>query len=188
MPEFTEPEIWPRNSPDLNVIDYSVWGHCSRWRIVIRHKISDTDQLKQVLIGSWAQWSQDTLNRAIDQLPKRLTIVIKARDAKIVFSWKSIIVCLKSIFFDYQIPWRHDDPLCQALPWSLECLEEEDRSQTDRPAVAMHGLPSPNDDVNRNSISVEWYGITEGSRHPWTTQQYLDKTDNADRCGIVVTS
>jgi len=47
--------------------------------MVYRHKISDTDQLKQVLIDSWAQLSQDTLNQAIDQLPKRLALVIKTK-------------------------------------------------------------------------------------------------------------
>jgi len=26
VPEFTEPENWPPNSPDLNPVDYSVWG------------------------------------------------------------------------------------------------------------------------------------------------------------------
>jgi len=50
-----------------------------------RHKISDTDQLKQVLIDSWAQLSQDTLNRAIDQLTKRLTMVVKAKDRHVEF-------------------------------------------------------------------------------------------------------
>jgi len=25
VPEFTEPEKWPPNSPDLNPVDYSVW-------------------------------------------------------------------------------------------------------------------------------------------------------------------
>jgi len=40
--------------------------------MVYCHKISDTDQLKQVLIDSWAQLSQDTLNQAIHQQPKRL--------------------------------------------------------------------------------------------------------------------
>jgi len=39
--------------------------------MVYRHKISDTDQPKQVLINSWAQLSQDTLNRAIDQLRQK---------------------------------------------------------------------------------------------------------------------
>jgi len=32
--EFIEPENWPPNSADLNPVDYSVWGRCSRWCIV----------------------------------------------------------------------------------------------------------------------------------------------------------
>ena len=47
----------------------------------VSRKISHTDQLKRVLIDCWAQLSQDTLNRAIDQLPKRLMMVIKAKGA-----------------------------------------------------------------------------------------------------------
>ena len=49
--------------------------------MVYRRKISRIDQLKRVLIDCWAQLSQDTLNRAIDQLPKRLMMVIKAKGA-----------------------------------------------------------------------------------------------------------
>ena len=49
------------------------------------HKISDTDQLKQVLINSWAQQSLDTLNRAIDQLSKRLRMVIRAKGSHVEF-------------------------------------------------------------------------------------------------------
>jgi len=59
VPEFTEPENWLPNSLDLNLADYSVWGALQQ--TVYCHKISDTDQLKQVLIDSWAQLSQDTL-------------------------------------------------------------------------------------------------------------------------------
>ena len=36
VPEFFEPENWPPNSPDLNPVDYAVWGHCSRWCIVAK--------------------------------------------------------------------------------------------------------------------------------------------------------
>ena len=50
-----------------------------------RHKISDTDQLQQVLIDSLAQISQNTLNPAIDQLPKRLTMVVKAKGGHVEF-------------------------------------------------------------------------------------------------------
>ena len=50
--------------------------------MVYHHKISDIDQLKRVLIDCWAQLSQDT---AIDQLPKRLMMVIKAKGAHAEF-------------------------------------------------------------------------------------------------------
>jgi len=53
--------------------------------MVYHHKILHTDQLKQVLINSWAQRSQDTLNRATDQLPKKLTMVIKTKSGHVEF-------------------------------------------------------------------------------------------------------
>ena len=68
MPEFIEPKNWPPNSPDLNPVDYAAWGALQQ--MVYGHKISDIDKLKRVLIDCWAQLSQDTLNRAIDQLRK----------------------------------------------------------------------------------------------------------------------
>ena len=83
VPEFFEPENWPPNSPDLNPVDYAVWGALQQ--MVYRRKISDIDQLKRVLINCWAQLSQDTLNPAIDQLPKRLMMVIKAKGANVKF-------------------------------------------------------------------------------------------------------
>jgi len=49
------------------------------------HKISDTGQLQQILIDSLAQVSQDTLNRAIDQLPKRMTMAFKAKGGHVEF-------------------------------------------------------------------------------------------------------
>ena len=55
--------------------------------MVYSHTISDTevDQLKRVLIDCWAQLSQDILNWAIDQLPKRLMMAIKAKGAHVEF-------------------------------------------------------------------------------------------------------
>jgi len=86
VPEFIEQENWPPNSPYLNPVDYAVWGALQQ--MVYRRKISHIDQLKRVLIGvidCWAQLSHDTLNRAIDQLPKRLMMVSKAKGAHAEF-------------------------------------------------------------------------------------------------------
>jgi len=57
---------------------------------------------------------------------------MQPRDVKIVFSWKSIIVCLKSIFFpiiEYLDAMMSDDPLSSAV--KLGMLGEE-RLLTDR--------------------------------------------------------
>jgi len=45
----------------------SVWLQ----QIVYRHKISDTEQLRRVLVDCWTRLSQHTLNQAIDQQPKK---------------------------------------------------------------------------------------------------------------------
>jgi len=59
VPEFTKSENWPPNSPDLNPVDYSVWGGALQ-QMVYHHKISDIDQLKSMLINCRAQLSQGT--------------------------------------------------------------------------------------------------------------------------------
>ena len=46
-PEFIPPELWPPNSPDLNPIDYSVWGIIQEW--VYCTCIADLDELKRCL-------------------------------------------------------------------------------------------------------------------------------------------
>jgi len=81
---------WNSNN-DLNPVDYSVWGCCNRW---CRHKIPDTDQLKYVLIDCWAQLSQDMLNRAIDQLPKWLMMVIKVKGAHVCWISSGLTMCV----------------------------------------------------------------------------------------------
>jgi len=73
---FIESENWLPNSPDVNPVYYSVWGRCNRWCIVAQFQI-----LIRVQIDCWAQLSQDTLHQAIDQLPRRLMMVIKAKSA-----------------------------------------------------------------------------------------------------------
>jgi len=48
-PEFTPTEMWPPNSPDLNPVDYSIWGmlqekvYCSRIHDVKKLKDAAAD-------------------------------------------------------------------------------------------------------------------------------------------------
>jgi len=50
-PEFISPEMWPPNSPNSNLVDYSIWGmlqervYCSR--------IHDVKELKERLLREW---------------------------------------------------------------------------------------------------------------------------------------
>jgi len=94
---------------------------------------------------------------------------------------------IKIKFFYYRISLRHDDPLSSAV--KLGVLGEG-RSLTDR-RTSGSDARSPNGDVDRNSISIVSQRITGGSQHTLTTQQYLDRTDNADRrrysCDVIKT-
>ena len=43
--------LWPPNSPDLNPVDYEVWGVLQQR--VYRSRIRDVDHFKQRLIKEW---------------------------------------------------------------------------------------------------------------------------------------
>jgi len=65
-----KPENWLLSGPDLhNPVYYAAEA---LQPIIYRHKISDIDQFKRVQIDFRAQLSQNTLNRALYQLPKKI--------------------------------------------------------------------------------------------------------------------
>jgi len=77
VPAFIEPENWPPNSPDLNPVDYSIWGALQQ--LVYRQQIRDGEHLKDVLVACWEQISQDFIDRAIGQFRKRLASIIEVK-------------------------------------------------------------------------------------------------------------
>ena len=64
-PDFIGPEIWPANLPDLNPIDYRIWGLMQER--VYQSPIQDVDDLKQRLFSVWAELKQSAIDKAIDQ-------------------------------------------------------------------------------------------------------------------------
>ena len=59
--------------------------------LVTSFLVETPNLLKLVLIDRWAQLDQDTLNRSIDHLPKRL-MVIKQRGALVTFLLDCVLI------------------------------------------------------------------------------------------------
>jgi len=63
--EFITPALWPANSPDLNPVDYQIWGKLQDR--VYRSQICDVDQLKSHLIEEWEYFQQVIIVEAVRQ-------------------------------------------------------------------------------------------------------------------------
>ena len=75
VPDLMEPGIWPPKSPDLNPVDYCIWGMMEN--LVYRTKLRDQAHLREVLVDSWGQISQESIDRGIDQFRPRLRKLIE---------------------------------------------------------------------------------------------------------------
>jgi inhibitor of nuclear factor kappa-B kinase subunit alpha len=71
------PTEWPPYSPDLNVMDYSIWGILEAKACSKPHK--SVTSLKQSLQREWLNIPQETLCAATDSFPKRLKACIKSK-------------------------------------------------------------------------------------------------------------
>jgi len=76
-PGFISPDLWPPNSPDLNPVDYRIWGLMQER--VYKTAVPDVSQLKHRLIDTWSSLSQVVIDDAIDQWRVRLQACVKAK-------------------------------------------------------------------------------------------------------------
>jgi len=75
-PDFIGPELWPADSPDLNPVDYRIWGLMQER--VYQSPIQDVDDLKQRLISVWAEFKPSNIDKTIDQCRPRLRACVRA--------------------------------------------------------------------------------------------------------------
>lgn len=75
-PAFITPSLWPPNSPDLNPVDYKVWGVLQDR--VYRTRIRDVEHLKERLIEEWGRFDQRIIDGAINQWRQRLRACVRA--------------------------------------------------------------------------------------------------------------
>jgi len=76
-PDFIGPDVWPVNLPDLNPVDYMIWGLIQER--VYQTAIQDTDDLKQCLTCVWAELIQRVVDKAIKQWRPRLRACIRTK-------------------------------------------------------------------------------------------------------------
>jgi len=74
-PVFISPDLWPPNSPDLNPVDYKIWGVMQHR--IYQTKVKDLYDLKRRLIGVWAGIQQSLIDDAINQWRKRLCACVR---------------------------------------------------------------------------------------------------------------
>jgi hypothetical protein len=83
---FIEPNMWPPNSPDLNPVDYSIWGALQQ--CVYKHRIRDINHLKVVINVEWGKLSQRLVSRSIEQWRSRLEYVVQENGGHIEHIFK----------------------------------------------------------------------------------------------------
>ena len=77
VPDFLEPELWPPHSPDLNPLDYCIWGYLEK-AIHDHQHIDDLEVLKTEIIKAWDAIPQEVASKAVASFRKHLRIGIKA--------------------------------------------------------------------------------------------------------------
>jgi len=64
-PQFISPDVWPANSPDLNPVDYHIWGMLQEHMYQV--PIHDIDELRKHLVAAWAEFQPSMVDDAVDQ-------------------------------------------------------------------------------------------------------------------------
>ena len=77
-PDFISKDEWPPNSPDLNPLDFYVWGAMLARYQAYQPKPENKEQLRAVLEEIWMSLPQESINKAILSFRKRLRACVRA--------------------------------------------------------------------------------------------------------------
>ena len=65
--DFVSPDMWPPNSPDLNLVDYVTWSVIQQR--VYETRVHDIDELRKRLLYMWCSLEQSLIDDAVHQSP-----------------------------------------------------------------------------------------------------------------------
>ena len=76
FPGFWVKDVWPSNSPDLNPLDFSVWGILEQ---KLKGPYTSTEALKSALERAWDEITVEQCATIVNNLTKRLDACISAK-------------------------------------------------------------------------------------------------------------
>lgn len=77
LPGFWNKDVWPSNSPDLNPLDFAIWGIMEQKACAIKHKT--VDSLKRALEKAWEEITPEMIAAILKNFRKRLDACIAAK-------------------------------------------------------------------------------------------------------------
>ncbi|KAI6656102.1 hypothetical protein LOD99_1435 [Oopsacas minuta] len=75
--DFLSKEEWSPSSPDLNPLDYSIWGTLQSRVCATQH--GNLESLRKALITEWEKILQEELPKSVQQFQGRLKAVVKVK-------------------------------------------------------------------------------------------------------------
>jgi len=124
-PEFISEDEWTPNSPDLNPLDYHVWGAMLDLYQKYQSRPTNISELKVALQSIWNDLPQDLIDRSILSFTKLLTAFIKANGGHFQY-WVWLTNCIPYLLLQYAAPvvkyqqtdkqWQHYE-YCVVLCW-----------------------------------------------------------------------
>lgn len=81
VPVLIDRDMWPPSSPDLNPLDYCIWGIIQAQACSKKH--TSLESLKLSLTREWNRLSEDVIRAACTSFRKRLKLVVKAKGGHI---------------------------------------------------------------------------------------------------------
>jgi len=69
-PDFIPPNLWLPNSPDLNPVDYKIWGILQER--VYKTSSKDVDEPRRRIVDEWDKLDQRIIDKAVGEWRKRL--------------------------------------------------------------------------------------------------------------------